>query len=584
VPYGKRVFHAVVGNPPWDRMLPADKEFFAAYEFPILDAPTKREREAIQNRLLSDPAVQAKHARYVGEFRDFENILGIFYKYQVVQVNGEKTIGKQDSFRVFMERNAQLMTQGAYAGVVVPSAFHANEGATGIRRLYMEEMKLTHCYSFENRRKLFEIDSRFKFAAVVVRAGAITDTFSCAFYLHDDEWLFGDRRSREILNYKLEFVRKTGGEYLSLLELRSAKDLEVAAICFDNGEPLGNVCDRLGIRLGRELNMTDDAWRFTPTQDVLPDGEDPRDPDVARRLLEMGYLVLHEGKTFHQYQDRWGDSPRYLVKIGDLISNPQVLEAVKFFRIGIREVSGATNERTLISSILSSGSTSGHTVTHERQPHTRKNYSSLLIIGILNSHLLDWCARLSVSSHVTKYILNSLPVVLCNHSFIAHSSLRLICSHIGYLHLFNDQIGTYHPSEEPRTVLDHTLTSDDARWEVRSAIDAVVAHAYGLTRDQYAHVLSTFSHASYKRAPELCLAKFDELNQTGLDAFTKKYDPYWDIPLNENLPQPDPAVAAAIDTFIAQAEREHQAERQLPMFPGEPPARGRKKNGSSNSM
>ena len=36
----------------------------------------------------------------------------------------------------------------------------------------------------------------------------------------------------------------------------------------------------------------------------------------------------------------------------------------------------------------------------------------------------------------------------------------------------------------------------------------------------------------------MCLARFDELKSIGLGAFTKKHDPYWDIPLNENLPQP----------------------------------------------
>ena len=35
------------------------------------------------------------------------------------------------------------------------------------------------------------------------------------------------------------------------------------------------------------------------------------------------------------------------------------------------------------------------------------------------------------------------------------------------------------------------------------------------------------------KAPELCLAMFDELKAIGLDAFTKKHDPYWDIPLND---------------------------------------------------
>ena len=82
------------------------------------------------------------------------------------------------------------------------------------------------------------------------------------------------------------------------------------------------------------------------------------------------------------------------------------------------------------------------------------------------------------------------------------------------------------------------LAGDDARWAVRAAIDAVVAQAYGLDREQYAHVLSTFSHKSYPKAPALCLARFDELAEIGLEAFTRKWDPYWDVPLNEALPEP----------------------------------------------
>ena len=34
-----------------------------------------------------------------------------------------------------------------------------------------------------------------------------------------------------------------------------------------------------------------------------------------------------------------------------------------------------------------------------------------------------------------------------------------------------------------------------------------------------------------------CLTRFDELAETGLDAFTRKWDPYWDVPLNEGLPE-----------------------------------------------
>ncbi|MBE7558419.1 hypothetical protein HS125_05545 [bacterium] len=115
--------------------------------------------------------------------------------------------------------------------------------------------------------------------------------------------------------------------------------------------------------------------------------------------------------------------------------------------------------------------------------------------------------------------------------------MRLSCNNVAYAHLWEEQLGeAWREARPPFTW--PVLEGDDARWELRAAIDAVVADAYGLSREQYAHVLSTFSHKSYSKAPDLCLARFDELKAIGLDAFTRKYDPYWDIPLNENLPQP----------------------------------------------
>jgi hypothetical protein len=104
------------------------------------------------------------------------------------------------------------------------------------------------------------------------------------------------------------------------------------------------------------------------------------------------------------------------------------------------------------------------------------------------------------------------------------------------------------------------LADQGPRWAIRAAIDAVVAHAYGITRDQYAYVLSTFSHSSYIDTPRQCLAAFDELQQIGLETFTKKHDPYWHIPLNENLPQPVidlPVPKAAAD------EAPHQRTSEL---------------------
>ncbi|MFL9456938.1 MULTISPECIES: hypothetical protein [Nostocales] len=357
---------------------------------------------------------------------------------------------------------------------------------------------------------------------------------------------------------------------MSLLELRSEKDLEVAKTCFANGEPFGKVCDRLGVKLGRELNMTDDAWRFTPTSEILPDGKDPRNPEVAKQLLEMGYLVLHEGKTFHQYTDRWEERSRYLVSLLKLQDKQEILKLVKFYRIGIREVSSSTNERTLIAALLSYGTTSGHTVTHEKLAAERSIAIACATISFLNSYSVDWVIRLSAASHVTKFLLNMIPVPSFSHAFLSHSALRLTCNHTGYEPLWREQLSEiWRESQSPFTF--PVLPSEDDRWLVRAAIDAVVADAYGLNREQYAHILSTFSHKSYPKAPQLCLACFDELQTIGLETFTKKYDPYWDIPLNENLPKP------VIDLPIPNQSNENVVSTDDGSFQLTPPPEGKPK-------
>ena len=65
----------------------------------------------------------------------------------------------------------------------------------------------------------------------------------------------------------------------------------------------------------------------------------------------------------------------------------------------------------------------------------------------------------------------------------------------------------------------------DGSTDLRPRIDAIVANAYGLTRDQYDHVLRGFSHRSHPDAPARCLAAFDELNTLGETRFCGQYDP-----------------------------------------------------------
>jgi hypothetical protein len=538
--YDRQGFHAVLGNPPWDALQPLAKEFYAAYDLGILNAPTRREREAVEKRLSAAPDIQVAYQEYVAGFEQMKGLIDRMYQRVNKSAGGSPSGAVTDLWQVFAERGIRLLRQKGRVGWVLPSAFHANQSATGIREMYLTEAALECCYSFENRRQLFEIHRSFKFANLVARRDASgTREFPAAFYLHDDDWLHGERQVRKSLNYSVPFVRRTGGGYYSFQELRSNDDLDVAEVYFAHSELFGQFCEKLSVRLGEECHMAKDAWRFTPTSKLLSNGEDARNPDVAERLLGQGYLVLHEGKTFRQYDDHWAEPPRYSVGIQALRDKGAALKNARFYRLAHREIAGPGDENISIWSLLPPLCVFGNKAPVERTPNERPSATALLVLGVANSISYDWLLAQRVRASVSAFIRDGLPVprFASGQPLITHSTLRLTCNHAGYEPLWREQLGdTWREPKPPFTW--PVLATVDERWEVRAAIDTVVADAYGLTREQYAHVLSTFSHKSYPKAPEVCLAKFDELKQIGQDAFTKKYDPYWDIPLNESLPKP----------------------------------------------
>ena len=263
--------------------------------------------------------------------------------------------------------------------------------------------------------------------------------------------------------------------------------------------------------------------------------------DLYRRSADEGWwrFPIHAGKTINQYTDEWeAKCSRYVLR-EDAFATRHWRHSVAFYRFAFRMKAASTNERTMIAVCLTPGFVCEQTLVVETQPGERADHHPLVFLALADSFQFDWQVRQRVTTSLSNYILAPIPIPDMRNAwaFLAHSALRLTCNHAGYEPLWREQVGD--AWREPRPA--HTwpvLASDDERWEVRAAIDAVVADAYGLNREQYAHVLSTFSHKSYPKAPTLCLAKYDELKRAGLEAFTRKYDPYWDIPLNEDLPQP----------------------------------------------
>lgn len=534
-------FDLILGNPPWDAIRPMTKEFLASFDLSVIEAPTKRERNIVEERLRTSAVISTLFNQYIDSFEEQKRVNDQLYSYQKVQIEGDLAGRQLDAFRVFLERSAQLSRRDGYIGLVVPSAFHANEGAVGVRKLYLEKMNLQFCYSFENLRKLFEIDSRFKFALIVATNEDNTQELQCGFYLHDDAWLFSERRSSESLRYSLEFIRRTGGELLALIEPHTKADFEAISTIYTQTQKFGEYLGNEGLNLQSEpagLHMSNQSFRFRSITSYKSIGIDPRIPEITKEYIKQGILFLHEGKTFHQYSDFWDKPPRYAIPLDQMLDKPTLVKASQYYRISIRGVARSTDERTSIMALIPPGSFFANNAASDASPWSRPNSLALATLALANSFSFDFAIRQRVSSAVNLFILRSTPIPeISKGTFLVHLALRLACNHFGYIPLWQEQLGDEWRESVPVGTYP-VLAGEDVRWEVRSAIDAVVAQAYGLSREQYAHVLSTFSHKSYPKAPSLCLAKFDELMSIGLEAFVRKYDPYWDVPLVESLPSP----------------------------------------------
>ncbi len=533
-------FDAVVGNPPWEALRPRAREFYAGLDLRVLDAPTRRERLAVEQEREEQVDVASRRQDYAEAFARQRRVHRRLYRWQTARVGRRNTGGDPDLWKLFMERCAALVREGGEVGLLVPSAFHTNASAAGVRRLYLDRLALRGCYSFDNRRGLFDIHRSFKFDLILARRDRDgTRRFPCAFHLQDPAWL----RTREsTLTYTPEFLARVGGEHRVFPELREAADLAVAEACCEGTISLGRFCDLRGVRLASALHMTHDAGRFTPAAEVVEG--DAREPDLARDLRGRGWRLLHEGKTFHQFDDRWGAPPRYLVRDAAVEDRPDWSRASDHYRLAYRAVASSTNERTCIFCLLPPGSLCGNSAPVEAEPWARPTRDALALAALANTHVVDFLVRIRSSANLNRFILRHTalprPQQPALEALAVHTALRLTCNHAGYAPLLREQLGDVWREQGERGTW--PLVADPvARGRLLGVLDAVAADAFGLSRAQLEHVLSTFSHRSSPEGPRFALEAFDDLRVVGKEAFAARYDPYSDVPLVASLPSPSGA-------------------------------------------
>jgi len=506
-------FDAILANPPWEVFKPNSKEFFDDYSDIISKNNMRIEDfEKEQKKLLAKPAIRKAWLEYLARFPHLNDYFrnAPQYENQVSIIAGKRSGTDINLYKLFVEQCLNLLRPGGQLGLVVPGSLYSDMGATKLREVLLEQNTVHALFGFSNERYLFEaVHHSFKICLLVAAKGGHTHHFEAAFRINPREAIdashLGEflRDRREHLELTPELVRSTSPDSLSVMELKSAVDITIIQKLLRYPLLGAEVPGTWKIELSRQLHMTDDSGLFktSPTEGRIP---------------------LYEGKMIHQYDARFSE-PRYWVEAEAATERlmdtrrRRYVEAAKdagvensdgsnittelsHYLLAFRNIARNTDERTMIATVIPPGVVTGHSLSTHRptwdvftkgkhREHTALSLRELLYVtAALDSYIVDWMIRMRVAANVSMFYVYQLPVPRLTETDprlgpIATRAAKLTCIAPEFdglakaAGLENHESGVTHPEQ---------------RAQLRAEIDGLVAHLYGLTEQEFAHILLTF--------------------------------------------------------------------------------------------
>ena len=372
-------FSANVGNPPWDVLQPNTQEFYINYDPDFRKYKKQEALKIIKHLHETHPHIAVSWKDYQVGFKETSSYCKEPEAYTCFQK------GKIDLYKAFLERFFTVLGAGGHMGIVVPSGIYTDLGCQPLREKFFNRSRIEFLYCFENRwpTVFSAVDGRFKFVTFGTQKGVQTDQFKCAFMEHDPERL--PAIDANALKMSVKQVKKFSPDTLSVMEFKSQRDIDVTTKIYGDWPLLGEKRkDSWNAKFTQELNMTSDShlFKITPTDFPLYEGKMiwhfNSDFEEPRFWLEEVEIKNHIGK------DAW---------------------AGNCFRVGFRNVSASTNERTLVASIIPCN-WHGHSIASIlpkgdlNASDGPKELESIWLLSVICSFCIDYLIRQKVTNNL----------------------------------------------------------------------------------------------------------------------------------------------------------------------------------------
>lgn len=480
-------FDIIITNPPWEILKPQAKEFFNLHSNLISKNKMRIEDfEEEKARLLRDPEIRAAWLDYQSQFPHQSAYFRTTAQYanQISTVQGKKQGTDINLYKLFTEQCYNLLREGGECGIVIPSGIYTDLGAKQLRELLFTRTRVTGLFCFENNKGIFEgVHRSFKFVVLTFEKGGQTQSFPAAFMRHEVKEL--ERFPRVgALPILVELVRQLSPDSLSIMEFKSEMDVTIARKMIRFPLLGERKTDTWNVALSREFDMTNDSKLF-------------------RREFDPGRLPLYEGKMIHQFSHTWS-KPRYWVDeeegrravLGRRADIGQKLE-YQYYRLGYRAIGRTTDQRALIATIFPSQTFAGNSLIISRRlsqsdgSEIITDSQLLFVTSVLNSFIADYFIGQKISANLNMFYIYQLPVprlIEQDISFrlIVERAAKLICTVPEYKALWEMVM--------PATMWSPNVAAIDKteRARLRAELDGIIAHVYGLTEEEFRHILDTF--------------------------------------------------------------------------------------------
>jgi hypothetical protein len=496
---GKGGFDVVLGNPPWEVVQLSEEEYFASRVPEIASLKGATRKRAIA-------ALETEHPLIFAQYQTDKRIFDAMNEFAREGGRFDLTArGKVNTYGLFAEHFLNLANPRGGAGVIVPTGIATDATTAPFFGHLVSSQRLAGLVDFENSQPLFPgVHRSFKFALLTLGSGVAAAEF--AFFLTDPSQLEDTRRRFTLSPEQIAAINpntKTAPVF------RSRHDAELTAQIYSRvpvliNDDKGTAGNLWGVEFRQGLfNMTSDSGLFR-TADQLRDGNwEQHGTDWVQDTRRK--VPLYEAKMIHQFDHRWATydgadsrdltlaeksdpslevSPRYWVTKTEVDSRLAAKGWDKDWLIGWRDITNATNERTVVSSVFPVKAC-GDTLLL-MFPTIDDARLAAALSGNMSALAFDYAVRQKIGGTHLKYnVFKQNPVI--PPSAYSEADLAFIVPRVLELTYTSHAMAPF--ARDLGYDGSPFAWDEDRRAHLRAELDAWYALAYGLNRDELRYVL-----------------------------------------------------------------------------------------------